>query len=141
MRIREPNGPGDLGEPEFSMAPLIDIVFQLLIFFMVATTSKEGARERELGVELPVAQSSQEPAPVPDEIVISVYRDGRLSMAGRDVPRDELAGALGEAARANALVPVTIRGDRLVHHEDVVSVMDACGLAGLTNVAIGTLER
>jgi biopolymer transport protein ExbD len=36
---------------------------------------------------------------------------------------------------------VTVRGDRLVHHEDVVAVLDACGLAGLSNVSVGTLDR
>ena len=138
MRIREPE---ELGEPEFSMAPLIDIVFQLLIFFMVATTYDQAAKERELGIELPVAASAVEPAPQPEEIVISVFRDGRISLGGRQIERAELESALGAAARSNPSLPVTIRGDRLVHHEDVVSVMDACGLAGLSNVAVGTLER
>lgn len=141
MRIRDSDVNAELGEPEFSMAPLIDIVFQLLIFFMVATTYDKASKERELGIELPVAASAEEPAHAPEELVIGVFRDGRLSLAGRSVDRAELESALGEAARANASVPVTIRGDRLVHHEDVVSVIDACGLAGLSNVAVGTLER
>jgi biopolymer transport protein ExbD len=139
VRIRDPE---DLGEPEFSMAPLIDIVFQLLIFFMLATTYDKAAKEeRELGIELPAAASAQEPVAVPDELVIGVFRDGKLSLSGRAVERAELESALASAARSNASLPVTIRGDRLVHHEDVVSVIDACGLAGLTNVAVGTLER
>jgi biopolymer transport protein ExbD len=51
------------------------------------------------------------------------------------------APAGGDAAKAiKATTPVTIRGDRLVHHEDVVGVMDACGSAGLSNLAVGTLE-
>jgi biopolymer transport protein ExbD len=131
----------DLGEPEFSMAPLIDIVFQLLIFFMVATTWEKAAKEKELGIELPAAASAQDPAHAPEELVISVFRDGQLSVGGRSVARGELESTLGEAARTNPAVPVTIRGDRLVHHEDIVSVMDACGIAGLTNIAVGTLER
>ena len=134
MRIRD----DELAEPEFSMAPLIDIVFQLLIFFMVSTTYSK--QEKELGIELPNAASARTPEPLPDEIVVNVFRDGRISVLGRDVPRDALAAALTEAAHARVDVPVTIRGDRLVHHEDVVAVMDACGLAGLTNLTVGTLD-
>jgi biopolymer transport protein ExbD len=135
MRIRDDDG---LLEPEFSMAPLIDIVFQLLIFFMVATTYTK--QEKELGIELPNAPSAQSPEAKPDEIVINVFRDGRVSVFGRDVTREALVGALVDAAHAQNDVPVTIRGDRLVHHEDVVAVMDACGSAGLTNLTVGTLD-
>lgn len=134
MRIRD----DELAEPEFGMAPLIDIVFQLLIFFMVATTYSR--QERELGIELPAAASAREPQPVPEELVINVFRDGRVTLLGREVAREALAAALSEAARSRGDVPVTIRGDRLVHHEDVVAVLDACGLAGLVNLTVGTLD-
>jgi biopolymer transport protein ExbD len=136
MRIRDVDG---LGEPEFSMAPLIDIVFQMLIFFMVATTYNR--QEKDLSIELPFAQTAQEPESVPEEIVIDVARDGRVSIAGRAVERDSLVTALVESAHQRAEIPVTVRGDRLVHHEDVVAVLDACGLAGLSNVSVGTLDR
>ena len=136
MRIRDVDA---IGEPEFSMAPLIDVVFQLLIFFMVVTTY--GKNEKELGVELPNAESAQQPAKLPDEIVINILRDGRFSMGGHDVSIEDMRAQLADAARTNPHVPVTIRGDRLVTHENVVTVMDACGLAGLQNLAIGTLDR
>ena len=134
MRIRD----DELAEPEFSMAPLIDIVFQLLIFFMCATSYSK--QERELGIELPNAASARTPELLPDEIVVNVFRDGRVSVLGRDVARDALPAALLEAAHERTDVPVTIRGDRLVPHEDVVAVMDACGVAGLTTLTVGTLD-
>ena len=136
MRIREVDS---IGEPEFSMAPVIDIVFQMLIFFMVATTYNR--QEKDLSIELPFAQTSQEPSNAPEEIVIDVARDGHVSIAGRAVERDSLVSALVESAHQRAEIPVTVRGDRLVHHEDVVAVLDACGLAGLSNVSVGTLDR
>jgi biopolymer transport protein ExbD len=136
MRIREPEG---MGEPEFSMAPLIDIVFQMLIFFMVATTYNR--REKDLSIELPYAQSAQEPEDAPEEIVIDVGRDGHVSVSGRAVERDALVDVLVETSRRRAEIPVTVRGDRLAHHEAVVAVLDACGLAGLSNVSVGTLDR
>lgn len=136
MRIREDNA---FGEPEFSMAPLIDVVFQLLIFFMVATTYSTS--EKELGIELPTAESASVPKHAPQEIVINIARDGKITYGGREIARDALAAALSDAARSNPEVPVTIRGDRLVHHEEVVAVMDACGSAGLSNLAVGTLDH
>ena len=136
MRIRDVDG---FGDPEFSMAPLNDIVFQMLIFFMVATTYNR--QEKDLSIELPFAQTAQEPSSAPEEIVIDVARDGRVSIAGRAVERDSLVAELVETAHQRVEIPVTVRGDRLVHHEDVVAVLDACGLAGLSNVSVGTLDR
>jgi biopolymer transport protein ExbD len=136
MRIRDPEG---MGEPEFSMAPLIDIVFQMLIFFMVATTYN--SKEKDLSIELPFAESAEELEKTPEEIVIDVSREGQVSISGRAVQRDALVAALEEASGRRTEIPVTVRGDRLVHHEDVVAVLDACGLAGLSNVSVGTLDR
>ena len=137
MRVRDEE---ELAEPEFSMAPMLDVVFQLLIFFMLATNFSKAEKERELEVDLPSTRSASEPRPAPEELVINVLRDGRYVLAGRELARAELEEELARAARTAADVPVTIRGDRLVHHEDVVAVLDACGLAGLSNVAVGTLE-
>lgn len=135
MRIRDEDA---LAEPEFSMAPLIDIVFQLLIFFMVATTYSN--KEKELGIDLPTTQSG-ESSVAPQELVINVFRDGRITLGGRDVERDDLAAALAQAADGNVEIAVTIRGDRQVAHETVVAVLDACGIAGLSNLSVGTLDR
>lgn len=137
MRVRDEQ---ELAEPELSMAPMLDVVFQLLIFFMVATNFSKAREEREIEVDLPSARSSSPPEPAPEELVIHVLRDGRYVLGDREVARGELEEELSRAARADAGVPVTIRGDRLVHHEDVVAVLDACGIAGLSNVAVGTLE-
>ena len=137
MRVRDEE---ELAEPEFSMAPMLDVVFQLLIFFMLATNFSKAEEEREIEVDLPSTRSAAPPEPAPEELVINVLRDGRYGLAGRALARGELEEELLRAARSHADVPVTIRGDRLVHHEDVVAVLDACGLAGLSNVAVGTLE-
>ena len=137
MRVRDDQ---ELVEPELSLAPMIDVVFQLLIFFMLASNFSKAREEQELEVDLPSARSSSPPEPAPLELVIHVLRDGRYVYQGRELARGDLEQELERAARADAGVPVTIRGDRLVHHEDVVAVLDACGVAGLSNVAVGTLE-
>jgi len=124
-------------EPILNLTPMIDVVFQLLIFFMVATTFLDP--EKEIGIELPEATSgvASEEA---EELIINIFADGRIVLSGREIPSDDLLSELKAAAQANPQTPVTIRGDRLVHHERVVQVMDACGQAGLLNLAVGTME-
>ena len=120
-----------------NLTAMTDLVFLLLVFFLCATSFME--QERSLDLQLPQASSAQ-PAKNVDEVVINVLRDGRISCAGHFVERDALRSALADAARRSRATPVTIRGDRLAHHESIVQVMDACGAAGLTNLAVGTLE-
>ena len=136
MNIRDEEG---LDEPAVNLTPMIDVVFQLLIFFMVATTFLDP--EREIDVELPEASSGEALDERTDEIVINVMRDGALVLAGDTVDRDALLRTLTSAAERNPETPITIRGDRLVHHESIVGVMDACGTAGLYNLSIGTMEN
>jgi len=135
MQIRDPI---ETEEMALNLTSLIDVVFLLLIFFMVATTFLDP--EREIPIELPQASNAAEREEAPEEIVIGVARDGGLSVSGAVVDRAGLEAALRRAAARDPATPVTIRGDRLVHHEDVVGVMDACGAAGLSNLAVGTLE-
>ena len=128
-------GPGEL---VLNLTPMIDVVFLLLIFFMLATTFLDP--EREIDLDLPRADSSQARDAEADELVINVLRDGRLKLGAEPVDRDGLLAALRRAARVDPTTAVTIRGDREVTHEAVVGVMDACGQAGLRNLSVGTIE-
>jgi biopolymer transport protein ExbD len=128
----------ELDEPGLNLTPMIDVVFQLLIFFMVATTFLDP--EREIDVELPEALTGDAPEEQLEEIVINVTREGAYVIAGEELDRQRLDQRLAQAASRNPETPVTIRGDRLVHHESIVGAMDACGGAGLFKLAIGTLE-
>jgi len=122
-----------------NLTPLIDVVFLLLIFFMVSTTFMDP--EREIDVELPTAESAGEPKEAPDEIILNILEDGQITYQGNAIQKAELVGVLKRAAQHDPATPVTIRGHRLARHESVVSVMDACGLAGLSNLAIGTTTK
>lgn len=133
MNIRED---ADFEELVINLTPLIDVVFLLLIFFMVATTFLDP--EREIDVELPTAQSAGEPQRTPEEIVLNVLQDGRVFHDGTQISDDELRLLLKRAAQHDPETPVTIRGHRLAQHQSIVSVMDACGSAGLFNLAVGT---
>lgn len=121
-----------------NMAPLIDIVFLLLIFFMVATTYIQ--REKEMGVDLPSAASGAEEAGLREEIVINLMQDGRIIVDGKELSSTALVELLTATARQNADTPVTIRGDKKAVLESLVSIMDACRLAGLSNLGVMTRD-
>jgi biopolymer transport protein ExbD len=119
-----------------NITPMIDVVFLLLIFFMVATTFLNP--EREIEVDLPNADSAGAVERPPEELVITVRADGAVFVQGETRDRDGLLALLRAAAQHDPETPVTIRGDRSARHEAVVGVMDACGSAGLFNLSVGT---
>lgn len=135
MRIREDEA---ADEPVLNLTSLIDVVFLLLVFFMVTTTFLKP--EQEIEIDLPRAESGTPIELEPDELVIHVMQDGRYVLAGAEVSEDALEQALERAARRNPETAVIIRGDRATRHERIVTVMDACGRAGLSNLSVGTIQ-
>lgn len=125
-------------EPSINLTPMLDVVFTLLVFFMLATTFLE--RERLLGLELPVASHADAARKQPRELVIEVAHDGGLWIEGRRVDGPALASALRETAARDATTPVTVRGDRRSQLEQVVHVLDECMRFGLANVGVTTRD-
>jgi len=136
VRIRDDH---DDGEFVLELTPLIDVVFLLLIFFMLATTFMDP--ERSIELELPQAESGAEPQPEPDELVLNVLADGRVFFREGELGENQLIDLLRGTAQRDPETPITIRGHRAARHEMIVRVMDACGLAGLTNLAVGTTSE
>lgn len=122
-----------------NLTPMIDVVFLLLIFFMVTTTFLDP--ERQIDVELPTAESGSEAQQQPDELIVNVDEDGSIVLEGRTLIYDELVERLKGAALHDPETPITIRGHRRADHQHVVRVMDACGVAGLSNLAVGTTSE
>jgi len=135
MKIDCDDRPGELA---MNLTPMIDVVFLLLIFFMLATTFLDP--EKEIDLDLPEASSSLAQEAHADELIGNVLRDGSLRLGGREVDASGLDEALQRAARRDPETAVTIRGDREARHEAIVGVMDACGRAGLSSLAVGTIE-
>ena len=131
MRLRRPEEDGELA---LNLTSMTDIVFLMLVFFMLATTFVDP--EQALGLELPPAGSSS--AAPPRELVIHVLEDGSLVLEGQVLDRAALRERLAETGRSAPATPVTIRGHRRARHEAIVGVMDACGAAGLSNLSVGT---
>ena len=120
--------------PSINLTPMIDIVFLLIIFFMVGTEFVE--MERELVVDVPQVSDSGALTPAPEKRVINVYRDGRVSLDDQPLTIAELTSQLSAARMQYAGLGVIIRGDAQGAFQNVASVLDACRQAGIAEMGI-----
>ena len=124
--------------PALNLTPLIDIVFLLLIFFMVTTSF---SRETRVLVSLPEASGSAENAA--ESIEVLVDRVGGYSINGRrlvDVEVDSLVRGLELESGGDVSLTVVLVADAEVQHQSVVSAMEAIGRAGFASLSIATRE-
>lgn len=113
-----------LEEPQINLTPMVDVVFLLIIFFMVGTRFSE--IEQKFDVDLPTAAPMETMSRQPDPIVITVSRAGELALNGDAVSATELREKLVAAKNAWADQPVLIRGDGEGRFQAVIDVMDLC---------------
>lgn len=118
------------------LAPMIDIVFLLLIFFIV--TWQFTRSETELSVSVPTAQEGAEPERQMGEIVINILGDGAIRIEGTTVDLEQLLDKLAPIAAAFENQPVRIRGDGGVEYQRIVEVIDTCQKAGIWNISFAT---
>ena len=124
-------------ELAINITPLIDVVFLLLIFFMVTTTF---SRETRLLVNLPEANAeAAEGEQEQIEIIVSV--DGSYTINGKglvDAQPSTLARALEIESNGDVSLPVILIADALATHQSVVTAMDVIGQSGFTRLNIAT---
>jgi biopolymer transport protein ExbD len=119
------------------LTPLIDMVFLLLIFFLVATTFHQ--EEREMQIALPFASSSAPISTMLRELVINVDADGTVVVGGRPVDDVALRRIVTDAVEANPEQKVTVRGDRGTAYANVVRVLDICKAGGIQEPYLDTV--
>ena len=119
------------------MTPMIDMVFLLLIFFLVATTFHQ--TEREMQIALPFASSAAPISSLLQEMVINVDAEGRIIVNGREIAAEDLRLMVREAIAANQSQKVTVRGDRSTPYANVVTVLDICKGAGVQEPYLDTV--
>jgi biopolymer transport protein ExbD len=134
MRIKSKT-PG--ASPSIDMTPMIDMVFLLLIFFLIATTFHQ--EEREMQIALPVAQVAGPISMSLREIIVNVDREGQIIIGGRTVTADALQSMVADAVGANPQQKVTVRGDRITAYSNVVRVLDICKNAGIREPYLDTV--
>ena len=124
-------------EPTIEMTPMIDMVFLLLIFFLVATTFQQV--EREMQIALPQASAAGPISANLRELIVNVDRDGALYVGGRQVEVDALKTIITDAVAGNPEQKVTVRGDRHTAYANVVRVLDVCKGAGVQEPYLDTV--
>lgn len=119
------------------LTPLIDMVFLLLIFFLVATTFHQ--EEREMQIALPDADAAGPISATLKEIIINVTEDGGIVTGGRRIEPDQLHEMIRQAVAVNPEQKVTVRGDRRATYAHVVTVLDICKGGGVQEPYLDTI--
>ncbi len=114
-------------QPTINLTPMIDIVFLLIIFFMVGTKFSE-LTEAEKHIELNVPEVSEAKAltAAPKKRVINVFRDGRIALDGENVTIEQLKEKLQSAKSEYSKVGVIVRGDAVSYFQNVADVLATC---------------
>jgi biopolymer transport protein ExbD len=136
MRIKDPMNEGE--EP-YNLVPLTDMVFNLLIFFMCATTFAQV--EKELTVQLPHTSTAFKPiSAAPRQIIINIRENGAAIVAGRTCNADELTQLVTEALAKDSSTSVIIRCDQKAYVLYFVSVAATCRHAGVGEARISFID-
>ncbi len=116
-------------EPDLNLTPMIDIVFLLIIFFMVGTRFTE--MEREFDIQLPAVSDAPPLTSLPDEIVVNIQKSGKLQVNGKQRSLTELETDLIAARKRYADQTVVVRGDGEGPYQNVADVLSVCWRAGV----------
>ena len=132
MRIRDT---GVEEEASLNMTPLIDMVFLLLIFFLVATTFAQ--EERELDIQLPGTATIQPLSAPPQQVIVNIAPDGSLKVTGQDYTMADLSALLSRVVKDEPNREVLIRCDEKAFHRYFAAVANLCRASGIGELKIG----
>jgi biopolymer transport protein ExbD len=132
------------GDPEFQVAPMVDVLLVLMLFFMAITSTEVLKKNKNL--TLPQANHAKPHSkPDPNELVVNVAWDSikqkaELSMDEIDyASADAIGTALGAQHQKNPKAFVLIRADKDVQYSDIADLMTACGGVGINSVTFSVL--
>jgi biopolymer transport protein ExbD len=120
--------------PTLNLTSMIDVLFLLIIFFMVATKFDE--MERNIAVAVPQVAAAGEDVPPPQPLIVAVTSDGRLNLDGKAVTETELTTRLAAARTPLTEPSVVIHGDAKCPFQYVAAALGACRQAGVSELGI-----
>lgn len=129
----------EMEEPGLNLTPMIDIVLLLVIFFMVGTQFTEDESQYEIA--LPTVSDARPLTALPDEIVVNVTKDGALYLAGEQRTVLEVEQELKAAKKRYANQSVIIRGDGSGPYQNVMTILNLCKRAQITNVQLANRQE
>jgi len=127
-----------LQHPGIQLAPLVDVLLLLLIFFLM--TWNAARNENELDVKVPKASAAKEKSAPIGDVVVNVKADGNVVVNRRTLSGSELSELLKGLVQLNSEQAVVIRGDEAGAYKNIIGVLNVCSEAGVTNVAFATAK-
>ena len=124
-------------KPVFMIIPMIDIIFFLLVFFMM--NSLQTVAQKALAVQLPQAQSASAPAQMP--IIMTLDEEGHITIDNKPVSITESATIMKQHMQENANAAVVLQADKRTAHGQVVAVMDMLKTSGVTRLSIAAEQK
>ena len=124
-------------KPVFMIIPMIDIIFFLLVFFMM--NSLQTVAQKALSVQLPQAQSASAPAQMP--IIMTLDEEGHITIDNKPVSITESATIMKQHMQENANAAVVLQADKRTAHGQVVAVMDMLKTSGVKRLSIAAEQK
>ncbi len=122
----------------FQLAPMIDIMFLLLCFFIAAQIYAQW--ETEIDITVPTAETGEYPSRLPSEIIINLRADGTHVVNQRELDHQELQDLLEQIVALYPGQPVVIRADLQTPYEYLIRTLDLCRQSDLWNISFATKE-
>jgi biopolymer transport protein ExbD len=127
-------------QPSLNLTSMIDVLFLLIIFFMAGTKFTE--MERKIGLKVPQVGDGPTSLVTPEKKVVSVYRDGQITLDRQVVTLDELSRRLSAAREQYPDLGVVVRGDGSGQFQPIADVLNACSKAGIVELGVNvTVEK
>ena len=121
-------------EPTLNLTAMLDVMFLLIIFFVLGTRFID--EERKIGLRVPEVVDRGALTAAPSRKEVNVYRDGTITLDKATVTLDELITRLAAARRQYSDLGVLVRGDARGEFQNVASVLTACKRAGIQELGI-----
>jgi biopolymer transport protein ExbD len=128
---------GEGSDLHIDFVPMVDVLFNLLIFFLLATSMAQA--EREMSIALPHAASSGPISMAVREIIVNVHADGAIEVAGRKIAMEDFAEMVRAAVASSPDQKVSVRGDRTASYASIAAVLDTCKGAGIQQPYLETI--
>ena len=124
-------------QPNVNLTPMIDIVFLLIIFFMVGTKFSElSEAEQNIALQVPQVQQAGPMTAAPKKRVINVFEDGNITLDEEPISLEQLRQELVDAKQQYQKLGVIVRGDAAAFYQHVADVLATCRHAEITDLGI-----
>jgi biopolymer transport protein ExbD len=124
--------------PVIQLAPLVDIAFWALMFFMIIAVFSQ--MEVQTGLTLPKSKTGTQSTQNAGKIIINITKEGRFIVNQREYTGNALAVMLAQVSKLFPNQQVVIRADELTYHKYVIQALDACGRSNLSDISFSTLR-